>query len=239
MKMRWSLMAVVVMMAGCSQIDHTDQTKISVNKTTNAAESGLYHFGENQGCAAAFGAHLTEAQGLSKAPANLTGTKADYHSGWTVGFDKCRVGLGPVKLPANSPTIVNPALYNYGYDLGCKSAASGTMDPQAGLVNAPAHGSDTAPYFLGWKNGYLSCHVPTKNNDVVPLPKGLHRFTNMFQYGYSLGCKGASDSSLTAARGLITPPILEGTKAQYMSGWQLGYHNCKTGASPLMPSNSN
>lgn len=237
MNMRWSLMAVVVVMAGCSQIDHTDQTKIAVNKSTSAtAPSGMYQFGENQGCATAFGAHLTEAQGLSKAPANLTGTKADYHAGWQVGFEKCRIGLGPVKLPEHSPSMVNPALYNYGYDVGCKAAATNTMDPQAGLANAPAHGNDTAPYFLGWKNGYLSCHVPTQQG-TIPAKNGAHPFTNMFQYGYSLGCKGASDSSLNPQQGLMSPPILEGTKAQYLSGWQLGYHNCKNGATPLMNAN--
>ena len=117
-------------------------------------------------------------------------------------------------------------MYNFGYDLGCKDATVGTNNEQSGLTKAPIHTGSDAPYFLGWKEGYKSCTIPT-HGTPPPAPNTAHPFTDMFQYGYSEGCKGAIDNTLTPQQGLITPPILQGTKKQYLSGWQLGYHNCR------------
>ncbi len=71
-----------------------------------AEGNGLYTdmltYGEYVGCISArrtAGVPETEVEPVSE---DLPGTQEDYQEGWREGFNKCRLGLGPVVIPGGA-----------------------------------------------------------------------------------------------------------------------------------------
>ena len=63
----------------------------------------LHSYGVDMGCKAALQNVGTPESGWQDAP-DIKGTKSDYLEGWKQGFQKCRIGLGPVQLPVKQQT---------------------------------------------------------------------------------------------------------------------------------------
>ncbi len=87
------LLLSIGLLAGCSSSQPQEPTS-----ATGVTYTDLRAYGVDMGCRAALQNVGTPESDWSKAP-KLTGTKADYLDGWRQGFQKCRIGLGPVQLP--------------------------------------------------------------------------------------------------------------------------------------------
>lgn len=72
--------------------DQVDRQELYTNMTT---------YGEYVGCLAAR-QNPDKPENIVKPAGKLPGTQEEYLEGWHEGFNKCRIGLGPVVPPGGS-----------------------------------------------------------------------------------------------------------------------------------------
>lgn len=94
----------VLMFSACSVVDHQDpsrelQPAPPDTLQENTLYTNMHTYGQYMGCRAAQSNKGLPQAGWNQAPA-LPGTYEEYRSGWQEGFDKCRIGLGPVVPPS-------------------------------------------------------------------------------------------------------------------------------------------
>ncbi|MFK0570121.1 hypothetical protein [Endozoicomonas sp.] len=95
------LVFVLFVMVACQSV-HVPPEDRPPSEPTTTPENTLYTdmttYGQDMGCGAAIrNVGLPEA-GWEQAP-SLPGTYEEYLGGWREGFNKCRIGLGPVVPP--------------------------------------------------------------------------------------------------------------------------------------------
>lgn len=93
-----SLVFSIGILSGCSStpVTHSD----AQTPQTQVTYTDLHAYGVDMGCKAALENIGTPESDWTKAP-KLKGSKADYIDGWKQGYEKCRIGLGPVQLPVD------------------------------------------------------------------------------------------------------------------------------------------
>ena len=67
----------------------------------NTLYTNMRAYGQYMGCSAAERDEGLPQTGWEQAP-ELPGTYEEYRSGWQEGFNKCRIGLGPVVPPSGA-----------------------------------------------------------------------------------------------------------------------------------------
>lgn len=92
-----------LLLSACSVLDHQEPSReIHPIPPDTLQENTLYTnmmaYGKHMGCSAAERNEGLPQAGWEQAP-SLPGTYEEYLSGWREGFNKCRIGLGPVVPP--------------------------------------------------------------------------------------------------------------------------------------------
>ena len=140
----------IATLAGCSSASQNIESQ-------QAAEQQGY----NDGCKGALQNQWLPAQ--TTLDAMNAKDKLSYQQGWKAGFQRCVIGIGPVKINSSMPIakehIKPESMTEYGYDQGCKNALQGTYSIQDDFANAPKLSGTAAEYTSAWHRGYNRCRI--------------------------------------------------------------------------------
>ncbi|MGI2259058.1 hypothetical protein [Shewanella sp. GXUN23E] len=92
------LLSGALSLAACSSRPADVQTDSTPPQQHQISYQDMHDYGLNMGCKAAMQNVGTPESDWANAP-RLSGTHEQYLAGWKAGFEKCRIGLGPVQLP--------------------------------------------------------------------------------------------------------------------------------------------
>lgn len=101
---RASLSLMLPILLACSTVDKQASPQKAIlppppeSPQDNAPYTNMHTYGQYMGCSAAEKNEGLPQAGWDQAP-SLPGTYEEYLSGWREGFNKCRIGLGPVVPP--------------------------------------------------------------------------------------------------------------------------------------------
>ncbi|USE34175.1 hypothetical protein [Endozoicomonas sp. SCSIO W0465] len=97
------LLLSVLLIFACSTTDqsispHGNRPSLPDITQGNRLYTNMRTYGQYMGCSAAQRNEGLPRAGWDQAP-SLPGTYQEYRRGWQEGFNKCRIGLGPVVPP--------------------------------------------------------------------------------------------------------------------------------------------
>ncbi|KEI72343.1 hypothetical protein [Endozoicomonas elysicola] len=102
--MRWASFSLMIpILLACSEINKQTSPQKSMPPPPDITQDNTLYtnmrtYGQYMGCSAAERNEGLPQAGWEQAP-SLPGTYEEYRTGWQEGFNKCRIGLGPVVPP--------------------------------------------------------------------------------------------------------------------------------------------